>query len=185
MYEYVWRVLKHEGGYSDDLNDRGGKTSYGITWRTYKEYCKRIGSTPSNGHHMNLTSEEVLSIYLVLFIDPYRIEGYENEWTREAMFSSVIMHGGPAAASLAQKSVNKISVHKIKVDGIAGDKTHEAINSIQSRKFVNKLTAERIIFVDRLVQRTVNKGDYSQVNFLVGWHKRFLRFISTETVELP
>ena len=177
MYEYIWKVLEHEGGFSDGKYDRGGKTFRGITWKSYCYWCNRIGATPEESHHSNLSDEEVLAFYVSMFVQPYNIEGYRHDWTREAMFSASIMHGGVPAAIMAQKVVNKISKDRLKVDGIPGKLTMASSNIIPANIFVNNLSMLRIIFVDRLVQRTVNKGDSSQVNNLVGWHNRFLRFI--------
>lgn len=176
-YGYVWNVLQHEGGFSDSKSDRGGKTFRGITWKSYCYWRKKIGATPELSHHSSLSDEEVLSFYISIFIQPYNIEGYRYDWTREAMFSASIMHGGAPAAVMAQKTVNDISRDKLKADGIPGELTRAAINIIPTVIFVNNLSIKRVIFVDRLVQRTVSKGDPLQANNLVGWHNRFLRFI--------
>ena len=177
MSDYVWRVIKREGGYSNRSSDRGGRTFRGITWLLYTRYCKRVGATPDPAHHRNLSEEEVFAIYTVMFIQPSRIEEYKSDWVREAMFSSCIMHGSGSAAILAQRAANFLAIHKLKLDGVAGSRTIKEINDQEPIRFVNSLTKERIIFVDRLVQRTVSKGDVSQVDNLVGWHNRFLLFI--------
>lgn len=176
-YEYIWNVLEHEGGFSDSKSDRGGKTFRGITWKSYRYWCKKIGAIPKASHHSSLSDEEVLSFYISIFVQPYNIENYRHDWTREAMFSASIMHGGAPAAVMAQKTVNDISRDKLKADGIPGELTMAAVNVIPAVIFVNNLSIRRVIFVDRLVQRTVSRGDPLQANNLVGWHNRFLRFI--------
>lgn len=178
MYDYVWRVLEHEGGFSDNPDDRGGRTYAGLTWDTYKDYCLRSGKTPSKEHHKSLMPTELLSIYKTLFIEPLRIDEYESDWVKEAVFSASINHGGYRASILVQRAVNKTSkLARLVVDGKVGAKTITAVNALTAVSFVNVLAVQRVLFVDRLVQRTAQKGDLSQVGFLVGWHNRFLRFI--------
>ncbi len=177
MFDWIENVLVHEGLFSDRNSDRGGRTFRGITWRTYCEYCKRNELTPTRFHHENLIDEEVMAVYISLFVKPYRIEEYESDWLKEAVFSAAINHGGPQAAYMVQKSANQALQKKLKVDGIVGSKTLAAVNGLPAVSFVNSLAIQRILFVDKIIVRTVGQGDDSQVDNLVGWHNRYTRFI--------
>lgn len=172
-YQYVWNVLEYEGGFSDRAADRGGATFRGITWKTYLVYCKKANIVAAKWHHRNLHEEEVLAIYLMLFAEPAGIEKYTSIWVREAMFSACIMHGQGSATKMAQRAAKS----GLKLDGIPGPKTRHVINLSPDIAFVNSLTAERIVLVSRLVQRTIKRGDTSQAKNLVGWSNRLLRFI--------
>ena len=175
--EFLWNVLRHEGGFSNHSSDRGGATFRGITWATYLRYCKKTGVKPTAKHHKNLTNPEVFSIYWTLYVEPYRVDEYVASWVKEMMFSAVIHHGGSSAAYMAQRAVNKLSERKVKLDGVVGSITLAAVNELRATIFVNEMVGQRIIFTDRIIKRTVAKGDLTQVDFLLGWHKRFLRFI--------
>jgi len=177
MFEWIENVLEHEGLFSDRKSDRGGRTFRGITYRLYCEYCKRNDLTPTKFHHANLTDEEVMAIYFSLFVKPYRIEDYESDWVKEAVFSASINHGGPRAAYMIQKSANYALRKKLRIDGVVGSKTLAAVNSLPAAAFVNSLAIERILFTDKIIVRTVGQGDDSQVSNLVGWHNRYTRFI--------
>ena len=39
--EIIEQILKHEGGYVNDPNDRGGETKYGIT-KNHNQYTDKI-----------------------------------------------------------------------------------------------------------------------------------------------
>lgn len=171
--DYIDRVLKEEGAYADTPGDRGGKTMRGITWGLYLAYCKTRDIRPSQDWFQNMTREEARDIYKAMFIEPLNIHVLYDDRVKEAMFGAAIHHGGRRAVRFAQKVVGNLVV-----DGIIGPKTLDGINQAAPTAFVNALAATRILFVDRFVQRTVRSGDLSQVQFLYGWHKRMLRFIS-------
>ena len=176
-YDFVWNVLKHEGLFSDRKSDRGGRTYRGVTWQTYKAYMKTRGQTPTHRHHEELNEEELLDIYLQVFVHPLRIMSYDSHWVKEAVFSASINHGGRNASKMVQKAIKA----ELKIDGIIGPITLKEANKIYSNTLVNNLTKERILFTDRIVRREVREGntpkEKSQVENLVGWHKRYLRFI--------
>ena len=54
-------VLEAEGGFSDDIDDRGGRTNYGITQDTYNYYNKKHGIPAKDVK--NITKSEVAQIY--------------------------------------------------------------------------------------------------------------------------
>lgn len=54
------RLLKDEGGYSNDPDDRGGATNFGITIADYRKYIKADG-TPNDVKNMSVT--DARSIY--------------------------------------------------------------------------------------------------------------------------
>lgn len=65
----VAMVLKHEGGFVDDPDDKGGMTNFGITEYTYKDYFK--GPMPSHQQMMDLTIDEAKKIYKQYYWDPF------------------------------------------------------------------------------------------------------------------
>ena len=176
-YKYIWSVLEHEGFLSDRKEDRGGKTFRGVTWNTYVSYMKTAAKIPSHDHHENLSDEELLDVYLQVFVHPLRISSYDSSWVREAVFSASMNHGGRNASKMVQRATKS----QLLIDGVIGPNTLRAVNSMYSNSFVNRLTIQRILFTDRIVRREVREGktpkEESQVENLVGWHKRYLRFI--------
>lgn len=56
----ITEVLKSEGGYSNDPDDRGGATNFGITIADYKKYINKAG-TPDDVR--NMTVDQAKAIY--------------------------------------------------------------------------------------------------------------------------
>ncbi len=96
---YAIRVtLGEEGGYSDRKADRGGATNYGVTQRTYDEFCKLSGRPQRPVKQISM--EEVLLIYGTYWIN----------------------HGAGRAIKLLQQTLG------VDVDGIAGRGTMQALH---------------------------------------------------------
>ena len=165
---YIERVVEREGGFSDVDGDRGGETYRGITYDTYVAWCDTQAFDPTKEHHRSLSTFEVLEVYRVMFVNRYRIEEFTSELVREVMFSALVLHGPYNMAKIAQETAGNL-----KVDGVAGSKTIRRINFLPAVAFVNDFSANRIVFVIRIVE-----NDISQLQFLEGWVvKRMLRFI--------
>ena len=58
IFDYLLRV---EGGYSDDENDKGGKTKYGITEEEARDFGYK-------GNMQDLTKDFAKNIYLIKII---------------------------------------------------------------------------------------------------------------------
>ncbi len=84
-------VFKHEGGFSDDPNDSGGRTNMGITQRTYNDYCKRHGLKEKDVK--NITKEEAINVY---YNDYWRASGadkIDNYAEALILFDTAVLHG--------------------------------------------------------------------------------------------
>lgn len=100
---YIYSV---EGGYSNHKNDRGGKTNYGITQKTYDEFRKNRKLLPLSVK--DIKKEEADLIY------------YKNYWCASGankisdfsmalvLFDSCVNHGVSAGKLLYKKSENDI-----------------------------------------------------------------------------
>lgn len=66
-YDYCLReVLKSEGGYTNDPNDKGGPTNFGITIADYKKYINANGTAEDV---KNMTVEQAKNIYKTRYWD--------------------------------------------------------------------------------------------------------------------
>lgn len=98
-------ILKHEGGLSDDAQDSGGLTKWGISQRAYPDLDIR-----------NLTREAAIQLYKTDYWDKCRCSELPHGLDLLVMDSAV--NQGPAAAiRMLQRAV------KTKVDGIIGPTT--------------------------------------------------------------
>ena len=84
-------VFKHEGGFSDDPDDLGGRTNMGITQTTYNDYCRRHGLQAKDVK--DLTKEEAIKLY---YDDYWRASGadkIDNPAGALILFDTAVLHG--------------------------------------------------------------------------------------------
>ena len=146
------KLLKKEGGLSNDKNDRGGLTKYGIAQKFYPTL-----------DIANLTEENAKSIYRRDYWNPLRLDEIESQTKAELLFESGVNFGITTIAKIAQRVVD------VKDDGAVGTKTLEAINAMDDTVFV---LAMKLAAVDRY--RKICNADKDQKVFLLGWLNRIL-----------
>lgn len=95
-------VFPAEGGFSNNPNDRGGKTNMGMTQKTYDAYLKQ--------HNLPLkdvkfiTKEEVKKIYFEEFWIRSGADKVSDPQMAIALFDTAILHGPGTAKSFHRKS---------------------------------------------------------------------------------
>ena len=123
-------IIYLEGGYSDDPDDAGGKTKYGITERVAREY----GYT---GAIEDLTQETANEIYTELYI---KQPGFDRILDVSAAVGHKLIDSGVNLGTMRvgrwfQELLNKYSREgkdypKISIDGVVGYKTVEAYKGL-------------------------------------------------------
>lgn len=143
-------VMKWEGGavITDDPDDPGGLTKYGISQRSYPDLDIR-----------NLTEDHARQIYM----RDYYLKSKASQLPdalRLAHFDAAVNMGVSRANKLLQKAL------KVESDGIIGVKTLKASHS-QDGDVLPSILAYRALFYVGLVTRkpTLSK-------FLFGWFRR-------------
>jgi len=145
-------VLIVEGHISHHVNDKGGLTNFGITQETYNNFTK------SNKSVRNITMKEVEDIYYSMYWLPGRCDRMSKDLAI-IHFDSCVNHGINRAAQLLQDIAN------VKIDGIIGPKTLEAISNIVN---INTLYINR----RNTLYDNIVKSNPSQSVFLRGWKRR-------------
>ena len=153
--DYIFEV---EGGYTDDKNDRGGKTTWGIT----EEEARDFGYT---GDMQNLTKDFAKNIYLKKYYFGNKLDKVKNDKVALSIFDWAVNSGGKGIKK-AQIVANKFGANLI-IDGIIGKKTLEAINAIDPAAFLKEYHEMQRTFYKNLAAR-----DSSQEGFLKGWLNR-------------
>lgn len=139
-------VLRNEGGLSNDLDDKGGLTKYGISQSQFPELDIR-----------NLTIEKAKDIYYDKYWLPLFLEGLVDENAALQIFDMGVNAGIGRAARLAQKASGAF------VDGVIGKATINAINASES--FV-----EHYKWLRKQYYVSIAKGKNEK--FLHGWLNR-------------
>ena len=153
--DYIFEV---EGGFTDDENDRGGKTNWGIT----EEEAREFGYT---GDMRNLTKDFAKNIYLKKYYLGNKLDKILNDKVALSIFDWAV-NSGRRGIKKAQIVANKFGASLI-VDGIIGNKTLEAINSINPEAFLKEYHE-----LQRTFYRNLAAKDRTQEDFLKGWLNR-------------
>ena len=159
IFDYLLRV---EGGYSDDENDKGGKTKYGITEEEARDFGYK-------GNMQDLTKDFAKNIYLKKYYLGNKLDKVVNDKVALSICDWDV-NSGRNGTKNAQIAINQLTNANLDVDGIIGNKTLEALNSVDPGKFLE---------VYHNLQRIYYKGkveaDRTQEKFLTGWLNRVQR----------
>jgi len=165
--EIIEVVLKHEGGFVNDPDDKGGATNWGVTQSVYENF---IGEKCTAEDIKNMTQLEAEKIYLDMYWKPSRAEQLPPE-IRETYFDMVVNHGQGGAVKILQQACNnkRKPDNQIAVDGGIGPNTIKAAANLKDWE----LMVERSGFYWNLVfdgARYTKRT--SQVKFIRGWIRR-------------
>ena len=151
-------IFKVEGGYTDDKNARGGKTTWGIT----EEEARDFGYT---GDMQNLTKDFAKNIYLKKYYLGNKLDKIIDDRVALSIFDWAV-NSGRRGIKKAQIVANKFGANLV-IDGIIGNKTLEAINSMNPEEFLKEYHELQRTFYKNLAAK-----DSTQEDFLKGWLNR-------------
>jgi lysozyme family protein len=180
-------VIGFEGGYSDQPDDRGGKTKYGVTEGTLRS-AQNKGWVAKDVTIQTLTVDHAKTIYRKGYWDS--IQGDRLPPPLDfIMFDSAINHGVGGAVTLLQEALNAILPGEpLAIDGSFGPRTQGALSRVLALD--REMTIRypqlesnflfRYLCVDFLMNRTerfswIAQNDSTQRAFLRGWiHQRVI-----------
>jgi len=155
--ECLARVLKHEGGVSNDPLDRGGFTNLGVTQRVWEEF---VGHPVSEADMKSLTPEKVGKLYKQKYWNAAYCEVLPKGLDY-VVFDFAVNAGTGRAVKTLQQAIGLVA------DGIIGPRTRAAINDANTKDLVAKFSDARTDFYQGIVAR---KPD--QARFIKGWLNR-------------
>ncbi len=149
FHKALKKTSAFEGGYSNQTNDKGKETKYGITKKWYPDEDIK-----------NLTKERV---NYLLYRDYYKKTNIDKlpDGIRDKVFDNAVNQGQPTAIINLQKAIG------VKADGILGSQTLNKINEMGIDE-INKGFKHNVI--NRY--REIIEKDPSQKKFKNGWIKR-------------
>lgn len=154
-------IENREGGdkVTNDPLDKGGRTQYGISEKSFPEAWK-------DG---KVTEQEAREIYLNKFvIGP----GFNKIPASHSKVQAILVDWGVNSGPIiAIQHLQRLLV--VKVDGIFGPGTLAALIAAEPNILAAKLCRERVQMIARVVQKNP-----SQVKYLAGWLDRAISFIS-------
>lgn len=158
--EYFPHLIKLEGGYVNDKNDKGGKTKYGITedvWKRFGDASKSI---------QDITIDDAEKITKSQYWDKVKGDDIISQSVAEVIADWAYNSGVSTALKYAQRIVN------VEDDGKIGPKTLQAINKFNSKELFEQLKSKRESFY-----RAIVFNNPSQSKFLKGWLNRNNSFV--------
>ena len=159
IFDYL---LKVEGGYSDDKNDKGGKTKFGITEEEARDFGYK-------GSMQDLTKDFAKNIYLKKYYLGNKLDKVVDDKVALSICDWAV-NSGRNGTKNAQIAINQLTNANLDVDGIIGNKTLEALNSVDPGKFL-----EIYHNLQRIYYRSKIEADSTQERFLTGWLNRIER----------
>jgi len=144
------RLLAKEGGLTNDKEDRGGQTKYGITKKGYP--------------HLDiaaLTKSQASAIYRADYWNKMRLDEVESQAKATLLFEMGVNFGIVTVIKMAQNLIDADA------DGIVGAKTLTAINNLEEALFI---VALKLMAVDKY--RRICNNNKTQKTFLLGWLNR-------------
>lgn len=160
-------VIEHEGGYSNNPDDSGGKTNFGIT---QKELLKvsEILKIPSDVKI--LTKEDAAIYYKTEWWDRYHFNAINSVPISCKIFDMTINIGPSAAFKILQKACTYLN-KPLPIDGIMGTITIGIVNRLcidgHEQEIIDALIdTQKKYYID------IIKHNPKQGIFLKGWLKR-------------
>lgn len=149
-------VLEWEGGYSDHPSDPGGATNLGITHAVLAEWR---GKPVTKADVKALALPEAAQIYRARYWDKVRGDSLPAGIDL-AVFDCAVNQGVGRAIRLLQEAA------RVKVDGVIGPRTLEAIQSAAPIPLLNEFMARRMNAYGLLVNLFRSFG--------LGWSRRLM-----------
>lgn len=170
--KFIPKVLNIEGGLSFNKYDKGGATKFGISLAFLKANgidINKDGKIDQNDI-LALDVDRAKQLYYDYFYSKMKIDEIKDEKIAINVFDMGINSGIVPAVRLLQDTLNRHGA-SLKVDGIIGAKTLDAVNKAEG-DINNTYCEERINYYETICLR-----DPSQRVFLNGWKNRVKKFL--------
>lgn len=173
-------ILKHEGGWVSDPDDRGGETNFGISTLivkrlqadeklTDKQVADLLGIAEAEVYKPNymktMKVDAAKHIYRRYFWDQPGYGQITDQNLATKTMDIAVNCGEGNAEKMLQEAANDCGA-KLTVDGKAGPKTFAAVNAADPKKLIEALRNRQITYYNLVALRGNNK------KFLPGWLKR-------------
>jgi lysozyme family protein len=158
----IEKVLKHEGGYVFDKNDRGGRTNMGITQTVYEQFLgRKLSEAEAEQVMKNMPKGNAIQIYKSQYWDKIKGDQIKTYIVAFLIFDAAVNSGVTQAIKTAQRVLG------INPDGVAGPEYLKHLNNFDPQKFVDEYIKARKSFYQTIVDKNP-----TQQKFLKGWLKR-------------
>lgn len=156
-------ILKWEGGFVNDPDDLGGATNKGVTLSTWR----KVGYDKTGDGVIDVEDLKLLTDQEV--IDKVLKPHYWDRWKADQIDSQSVANilvdwvwaSGAYGIRIPQRVLG------VKVDGIVGPKTLDAVNRQNPKEFFERIKKERHEYISRIIQNRPTNKKYER-----GWRNR-------------
>ncbi len=167
-------LFEDEGtSYTDDPNDSGGPTKYGVTQKSYISF---LGRWVSPDEIEALTPVQAKIFYQQRYWRPLGCDRMLQACVAIAIFDCGVLYGVGTAAMLSQKALS-LSGGQLKFDGILGDKSLALLNVVKPEEFLRNIRAFLLQRIDSVI-----KLDSKNEAYRKGWTNRADRLLTLSSV---
>lgn len=155
------KIAQWEGGYVNDINDKGGATNMGVTLSTWQQ----VGYDKNHDDHIDAMDIKLLTPEDFKFV----LKKYWDSWKADQIVNQSIANllvdwvWGSGKWGIIQPQ----RLLGVTPDGIVGDQTIAALNKMDQANIFTQIFNARVKFLQQIV---IN--DPSQNKFLRGWMSR-------------
>lgn len=166
-------VSKWEGGKCDDPKDKGGRTAYGVTQKTYDAFRAKRGLPDKDV--WDITQEEIDAIYWEMFWVPAKCDILPDPLDL-VVFDSSVQHGPSRAIKWLQAALG------VNPDGMFGPKSVQALHEEIAADLIDSLVSSFISIREQFYKDIISR-DSTQLKFERGWGNR-MAALKLEAFEL-
>lgn len=168
---FIPKLLKREGGYVNDPQDRGGETYRGIARKSNPSWsgwsiidAKKKQSEIKKGTIFPELENNVIAFYKKNYWDKVSGDKIANQAIAENIADWFV--NGSFSWKKIQRAINNLG-QNIEVDGIVGPQTLNALNKVDQIKLFDAILELRRDLYTEIVQK-----DATQQRFYQGWLNR-------------
>lgn len=160
-------MQRWEGGRSNHPADRGGATNRGVIWTTYQRLAQRLGMAGTWDHFWNRFTENDAKAFAFEFARGVRAEEFDVPAVGY-MIADMNWGGGSFQVKYAQRAISEASGQNLVIDGVIGELTVKAANSVRNGKALFDLVTQ----YRRQAMLDIIRNNPSQKVFQAGWENR-------------
>lgn len=158
-------ILQHEGGLTQDPNDPGGITNWGVSLRFLLDAEPALH--PSDATIKSMTERQAIEIYRQFWWNKFHYANFTQLIVVEKVFDMAVNMGNSEAVKLLQSVINKLIVTPIAVDGILGNLSFSYANSLDGTAIRQGLRNSAAQRYEDIVQ-----ANPAMERYLKGWLNR-------------
>ena len=177
--EIIDELIRREGGFVNDPDDRGGATKFGVTESTLSGY---LGEPVDVDDVQRLTVDEARLIYERLYITSPKLDALASATVPrllDLLVDSAVQHGPPMPVKWVQRTVGALD------DGLIGPLTLDAVQAFRAAmggdaELFWSVFRQRLEYYGRII-----RNDPSQAKFARGLMLRMGEFARPLMVMAP